>query len=87
VEPKAKPYLLKPGENLPDWGNGVKASVDSTDGGFTLIESSTSGGAPWHVHTREDEAFYVLEPRNPAAGFMNRFRDVTRGLTKLRTAV
>jgi mannose-6-phosphate isomerase-like protein (cupin superfamily) len=59
--PQAKPYLLKPGESLPDWGNSVKASADSTGGGFSLIESSTAGGAPWHVHTREDEAFYVIE--------------------------
>ena len=61
MEPQAKPYLLKPGENLSAWGNGVKASVGSTGGGFTLMESTTAGGAPWHVHTREDEAFYVLE--------------------------
>jgi len=27
---------------------------------LTLIESHTRGGAPWHVHTREDEYFYVL---------------------------
>jgi mannose-6-phosphate isomerase-like protein (cupin superfamily) len=27
----------------------------------TLIESRTRGGAPLHVHSREDECFYVLE--------------------------
>src|SRR5207244_6534467 len=28
---------------------------------LSLIESRTRGGAPWHVHTREDEYFYVVE--------------------------
>jgi quercetin dioxygenase-like cupin family protein len=28
---------------------------------LTLIESHTTGGAPWHVHSREDEYFYVLD--------------------------
>ena len=57
----SKPYILHAGESAPDCASGVKASVSSTDGGFTLIESNTSGGAPWHVHTREDEYFYVVE--------------------------
>ena len=26
-----------------------------------MIESRTAGGAPWHVHSREDEYLYVLE--------------------------
>ncbi len=26
-----------------------------------MIESHTKGGAPWHVHTREDEYFYFLD--------------------------
>lgn len=54
-------YLLQPGESLPGCANGVKASVSSTSGGFTMIESHTAGGAPWHVHSREDEYFYVLD--------------------------
>jgi len=55
------PYILQAGENVPDCASGVKASVSSTAGGFTLIESHTAGGAPWHVHIREDEYFYVVE--------------------------
>ena len=56
-----KPYLLRPGECFPGHADGVKASVDSTSGSFTLIESHAAGGAPWHVHTREDEYFYVVD--------------------------
>jgi quercetin dioxygenase-like cupin family protein len=58
-----KPYMLQPGEGVVGFDSGVKASVESTGGGFTLIESSTKGGAPWHLHSREDEYFYVLEGR------------------------
>src|SRR5215472_7924495 len=56
-----KPYLLQVGESVPGSVDGVKASVSSTAGGFTMIESHTAGGAPWHVHSREDEYFYVVE--------------------------
>jgi mannose-6-phosphate isomerase-like protein (cupin superfamily) len=56
-----KPYVLGAGESIPGCADGVKASVASTSGGFTMIESSTAGGAPWHVHSREDEYFYVVE--------------------------
>ena len=42
---------------------GLKASHASTGGASTLIESRTDGGAPPHVHEREDEAMYVLEGR------------------------
>jgi mannose-6-phosphate isomerase-like protein (cupin superfamily) len=58
-----KPYILLPGEGVVGFNGSVKASGESTGGGFTLIESSTKGGAPWHVHTREDEYFYVLDGR------------------------
>jgi quercetin dioxygenase-like cupin family protein len=55
-------YVLEPGEGAagqddPD----VKASRVSTGGALTLIESDTTGGAPRHVHAREDECFYVLD--------------------------
>jgi quercetin dioxygenase-like cupin family protein len=30
---------------------------------IAVIESRTTGGAPWHVHSHEDECFYVLEGR------------------------
>jgi mannose-6-phosphate isomerase-like protein (cupin superfamily) len=56
-----KPYLLQAGQSVPGNVDGVKASVSSTAGGFTMIESHTAGGAPWHVHSREDEYFYVVE--------------------------
>ena len=38
-----------------------KASAASTKGALTVIESHTTGGAPPHTHSREDEAFYVLD--------------------------
>jgi quercetin dioxygenase-like cupin family protein len=56
-----KPYMLRTGESVPGCADGVKASTSSTAGGFTMIESHTAGGAPWHVHTCEDEYFYVVE--------------------------
>jgi mannose-6-phosphate isomerase-like protein (cupin superfamily) len=56
-----KPYLVRPGESVTGSANGVKASGSSTSGAFTMIESHTAGGAPWHVHTREDEYFYIVE--------------------------
>lgn len=56
-----RPYLLRPGESFPGCAEGVKASLYSTGGGFTMIESHTAGGTPWHVHTREDEYFYVVD--------------------------
>jgi mannose-6-phosphate isomerase-like protein (cupin superfamily) len=61
MKEEPRPYILQAGENCPGCVNGLKASVGSTSGGFTLIESCTAGGAPWHVHSREDEYFYVIE--------------------------
>ena len=57
----AKPYLLLNGEGVAGLDASVKAARVSTAGNLTLIESHTKGGAPWHVHSREDEYFYVLE--------------------------
>ena len=59
--PEARGYLLGPGEGVSGPGSDVKASRTSTGGCLTLIESHTTGGAPWHVHSRDDEAFYVLD--------------------------
>lgn len=53
-------YVLQAGEGL-GGDSSLKASGATTAGMFTLIESRTTGGAPLHVHTREDEYFYVLE--------------------------
>jgi mannose-6-phosphate isomerase-like protein (cupin superfamily) len=39
----------------------VKANHASTGGALTLIESRTTGGAPLHVHSRDDECFYVVD--------------------------
>src|SRR5258708_32688580 len=56
-----KPYVLHRGQGTPGFDASVKASKRSTGGAFTLIESHTAGGAPWHVHSREDEYLYVLD--------------------------
>lgn len=55
------PYRLQAGEGVPGFSADVKAGRVSTGGGLTVIESRTTGGAPLHVHTREDEYFYVVE--------------------------
>jgi mannose-6-phosphate isomerase-like protein (cupin superfamily) len=59
TDPVIRGYMLDPGQGVA--GTGVKANQASTGGALTLIESHTSGGAPLHVHSRDDECFYVLE--------------------------
>jgi len=55
-------YVLQPGEGTAGQDDpAVKASRASTDGAITVIDSDTTGGAPRHVHAREDECFYVLD--------------------------
>jgi mannose-6-phosphate isomerase-like protein (cupin superfamily) len=44
---------------VPNRGPEVKASGESTAGSLTLIELTIDGGPPRHIHTREDESFYV----------------------------
>lgn len=41
----------------------IKATAQDTRGAYSLIEVQTppGGGAPMHFHTKEDEAFFVLE--------------------------
>ena len=56
-----KPYMLLTGEGVAGFDAAVKASRISTGGNLSVIESHTKGGAPWHVHSREDEYFYVVE--------------------------
>ena len=62
-----KPYFLKQNEGEALWHLSsrlsIKASIESTGGALALIEAVVSPGmtAPWHVHHREDEMFYVLE--------------------------
>jgi mannose-6-phosphate isomerase-like protein (cupin superfamily) len=57
---QASGYVVQPGAGLAGQG-GLLASRTSTGGTFTLMESHAKGGAPPHVHEREDEAMYVLE--------------------------
>jgi len=59
--------VLAPGEGTPVWFLGnlmvVKATAQSTNGAYGLLESLVPAGAspPLHVHHREDETFWVLE--------------------------
>jgi mannose-6-phosphate isomerase-like protein (cupin superfamily) len=56
-----KGYMLKSDQGVPGFDSDVKASKISTMGGLTLIASHVINGMPLHVHTREDEYFYVVE--------------------------
>ncbi|HET7457951.1 MAG TPA: quercetin 2,3-dioxygenase [Gemmatimonadaceae bacterium] len=59
--------VLGPGEGTPVWFLGnlmvVKATAQSTNGAYGLLESLVPAGSspPMHVHHREDEAFWILE--------------------------
>jgi quercetin dioxygenase-like cupin family protein len=58
---------VRAGEGPATWVVGdtytFKATAASTGGAFGLVEASVppGGGPPPHVHTREDEAFYLLD--------------------------
>ena len=60
-------YSLRTGEGERLWIVGdtmtLKATGDSTGGSLVLLENLTApgGGPPPHVHTREDEFFYVVD--------------------------
>ena len=60
-------YRLAPGEGEATWFQPnrmvVKATAETTNGGFGLLESWVRPGSspPLHVHHREDESFWVLE--------------------------
>jgi quercetin dioxygenase-like cupin family protein len=62
-----RPYALAEEEGQAVWFlNGLlilKATGEQTGGAFALIDNAgpPGGGAPYHVHHNEDEAFYVLE--------------------------
>ena len=62
-----KPIHVPPGEGEMRWVVGdlvtFKISGDDGAGAFTLGEEiiPPQGGPPAHMHTREDETFYVLE--------------------------
>jgi mannose-6-phosphate isomerase-like protein (cupin superfamily) len=59
--------FLGPGEGQAHWflknRMTIKATAESTGGGFGLLEALIAPGfsPPLHVHHREDESFYVLE--------------------------
>jgi quercetin dioxygenase-like cupin family protein len=65
----ATPYALHEGEGEATWflhnRMTVKATAQSTNGGFGLVESWIPVGhsPPLHIHRREDESFWVLEGR------------------------
>ncbi len=54
-----KGYLLNPDQGVPGHDSDVKASRSSTMGALSVIATEAISGAPLHVHTREDEYFYV----------------------------
>lgn len=61
------PIVAGPGEGEALWFLGVlatiKSSSESTGGAFAVIEhlAPRGSGSPLHVHSREDEWFYVIE--------------------------
>src|SRR5215472_15078069 len=65
--PKLKAYKRAPFLGLSQWENGNLttnlAERKDTNGAFFLVEAVLAPGTepPPHVHTREDELFYVLE--------------------------
>jgi quercetin dioxygenase-like cupin family protein len=63
----AEGHAIAAGEGERIWIVGdtmtFKATGETTRGGLVLIENLTApgGGPPPHIHTREDEFFYVLD--------------------------
>jgi mannose-6-phosphate isomerase-like protein (cupin superfamily) len=63
----ASGYAIAPGEGERIWivadTMTLKATGASTDGSLVLLENLTApgGGPPPHVHTHEDEFFYVID--------------------------
>ena len=53
----------------------VKAGTDSTNGAFAFLEATVppGNGPPPHVHTLEDEAFYILSGQLEFSGSAQRF--------------
>jgi len=60
-------HVVRAGEGPATWVVGdtytFKATRESTGGAFALVEASVppGSGPPPHLHTREDEAFYLLD--------------------------
>ncbi len=63
----SQPFVLQPGEgrtiDLGGFLMSVKATAESTDGAFTLLEATEPPhfGPPMHIHRDAAEAFYVLD--------------------------
>ncbi|MCG8915765.1 quercetin 2,3-dioxygenase [Actinokineospora sp. PR83] len=61
-----EPLHVPAGQGTTTWFDGsaytVKADTSTTAGALSVLESSIppGSGPPLHIHTREDEAFYVL---------------------------
>src|SRR5436309_1513423 len=60
-------HSVEPGEGEATWFTvnrmTLKATAETTGGAFGLVEAVGPAGSspPLHVHTREDEAFWLLE--------------------------
>jgi mannose-6-phosphate isomerase-like protein (cupin superfamily) len=67
VTDAAPAYVLRPGDgraiDLGGFGMSLKASAESTDGAFALLEASEPAGfgPPMHIHHDAAEAFYILD--------------------------
>ena len=65
--PELKAFKRAPSLGLSQWENGNLttnlAEKKDTNGAFFLVEAMLAPGTepPPHVHTREDELFYVIE--------------------------
>jgi quercetin dioxygenase-like cupin family protein len=65
--PTATPILSGPGDGEALWAFGglatIKSSAETTAGAVAVIEqlAPQGAGSPLHVHSREDEWFYVIE--------------------------
>ncbi len=65
VEPLVVPAGTGPFVELGDHRGYIILSARSTGGAFVLVDTQVDpgGNVPTHIHTREDETFYVLEGR------------------------
>jgi len=55
-------YVVGPQDGVEGYDPDVKASSGSTGGAITvMVATATEGGAPRHLHHREDECFYVID--------------------------
>jgi mannose-6-phosphate isomerase-like protein (cupin superfamily) len=63
--PRLKVLQADEGRHFNVFGSAVtyKATAEDTGGGFSLAVETTPprGGIPSHIHSREDEAMYILE--------------------------